>query len=251
MAEMSLKEFKALAVDFDGTLTVGDLHTPARLTAYERLAQETGDIRFIQIDPGIHLEAHLHASTSAGINAWIMARVGIIDGPLDVEHEHVVSLVQHKQSIYSDLVARGQDEVPGATSFIKKASVRKPGKLGIVTTAHIWEVSPFLERHRLNPYIPRRMIVSAEDLSDPKHVKPNPEAYEIFIGKVSLSDPADLLVIEDTPFGIESAKRAGATVVAIASSRTHSELANLRDFQMPDAVVKDYAELESLLSVSS
>jgi phosphoglycolate phosphatase-like HAD superfamily hydrolase len=250
MGELLLRDFAGVAFDFDGTLTKQDLHTQARLIAYERVAEETQDERFITIADAIHAEAHLHTSSPAGINAWILAEAGITDNPDDLDNEHVLRIVEKKLEVYRELIAGGQDQMPGAVDLFKRTSVRKPGKVGIVTTANEWEVNPFLIRYGLGKYVSRDKLVCREDLSDPRNVKPDPEAYKIFLGRLSIGDPGDLLAIEDSPFGIEAAKNAGIMVVAVATSRSIESLELLEGQQKPDAIAKSHEALGAMLGVS-
>jgi phosphoglycolate phosphatase-like HAD superfamily hydrolase len=95
----------------------------------------------------------------------LLFEAGLITDPTDTGNEIVGKVVELKKQAYRELIAKGQEASPGAISLIKKTSVRMPGKLGIVTAAHAWEVAPFLTRHRLNPYFPSKRIISVEDLS--------------------------------------------------------------------------------------
>lgn len=247
---MELTSFGAVAFDFDGTLAKTDLHIQARKAAYHQMAEELGDARYAEVSDELHLGAGRLATTALAINAIILAAQDIIP-QADPSHPAVLSVVACKQQKYLEIIRKGQDEVPGSTHFLKRLSVRKPGKIGIVTTAHDWEVSPFLLRHKLNPYIPRNKLVAKEDLSSTENTKPHPEAYEIFIGRMALKDPGKCLVLEDSPLGIEAAKRAGAVVVGMALDDNLSELSALDGEYKPDSIAESYDDLSSLLGMGN
>ena len=68
--------------------------------------------------------------------------------------------------------------------------------------------------------IPQQLITA----DDVERGKPDPQPY--FAGAAALGvDPADCLVIEDAPAGIEAGKAAGMTVLALATTFQASELA--------------------------
>ena len=251
MSEFNITNFEAVALDFDGTLTMGEHHTEARLEAYKKMSELKNDSRYANIDPAIHAEAHLHGSTPTAINTWLMAEAGLIEDPEEVDSETVEAVVELKKQIYRDLIAKGQEASPGAVNLIRRASVRLPGKLGIVTAAHAWEVSPFLTRYKLNPYFPASRIVSVEDLTTTANSKPHPEGYITFMGRVSISQPEKLLIVEDSLGGIISGKRAGAVVAAVAGTHTRAELMDLEGSFEPDLIVENLDELNGLLGFSS
>jgi len=77
------------------------------------------------------------------------------------------------------------------------------------------------------------VLVTAEDVANGK---PSPEPYERG-ARLLGSRIEDCVVIEDAPAGIESAKRAGARVIALASTFPSSEL------RSADAVVESLTKL--------
>jgi HAD superfamily hydrolase (TIGR01509 family) len=90
-------------------------------------------------------------------------------------------------------------------------------KIGLVTGALRNEVKYILDRAQLSKYFP--IIVTGDEI---RESKPAPEGYLLAIDKLNRSDsylqlqPRECLAIEDTPAGIEAAKRAGIKVVGIA-----------------------------------
>lgn len=244
MADFSYRNFEGFGFDFDGTLANSrNIHADTRIAAYEALAVEFGDERYI-LSEEIHAVAHNYGTNSHDINAWILHQAGIISDPGEHSHPHVLAIVERKNLIYKETITHGHDEIPGATAFVKKLFSLKPGKSGIGTTAHDWEVMPFLRRHGLNGYFPKKLVVTSEDVA---RLKPDPEVYEILKERIGIKLAENMLVFEDTPKGIEAAKRAGATVLAIATSHTREELATLEGHQKPDGISEDYKELSAMV----
>jgi HAD superfamily hydrolase (TIGR01509 family) len=98
--------------------------------------------------------------------------------------------------------------MPGALELVKSIP---NGRWGVVTSG-----SRLLAQNRLRfcglP-VPQ-VLVTSDDVT---HGKPHPEPYLQGAGRLGFS-PADCLVIEDAPAGIESAHGAGLKVIGVAST---------------------------------
>jgi beta-phosphoglucomutase len=80
-------------------------------------------------------------------------------------------------------------------------------------------------------------IVTSDDV---KNTKPFPEPY--LKGATLLGcRPAECLVIENAPMGVEAAKKAGMKVVAITTTMTRNHL------DKADVIVDSFAEIETYL----
>lgn len=107
---------------------------------------------------------------------------------------------------------------PGIDDIIFQ--IRSKGlKLGLVTGAVRKEVEIVLERGKLKEYFP--VIVAGDDITTSK---PDPTGYLLAVERLNQEypdlnlKPSECLVIEDTPAGIQAAKRAGIQVVGIANT---------------------------------
>ena len=77
------------------------------------------------------------------------------------------------------------------------------------------------------------MVVVGEEV---KKGKPDPEIYLITAEKLNI-EPEKCLVFEDSPPGVESAKRAGMKVIGILTTHSKEEL------NKADLVINNFSEL--------
>jgi mannitol-1-/sugar-/sorbitol-6-phosphatase len=85
---------------------------------------------------------------------------------------------------------------------------------------------------------PPAVMVFADDVT---RGKPDPEGYRTAARRLGV-DPAEALVVEDAPPGIEAAKAAGAATVAVTSTHAREELA------AADVVIASLEELPARLA---
>lgn len=122
---------------------------------------------------------------------------------------------------------RGVTVMPGAVKLVKSIPA---GRWGVVTSG-----SRVLARNRLRHCgvpVPPALVTS----DDVVNGKPHPEPY--LKGAASLGfAPAECLVIEDAPAGIESAHAAGMRAIALASTYPVTRLG------AAEAVIKSFQEI--------
>jgi sugar-phosphatase len=122
--------------------------------------------------------------------------------------------------------------MPGAVELVYSVP---EGRWGVVTSG-----SRLLATNRLRHCglpVPE-VLVTSDDVT---HGKPDPEPYLKGAGRLGFS-PADCLVIEDAPAGIQSALAAGTKVVGIASTYGVDAL------QQANAVIRKLAQLQVSLN---
>ena len=123
--------------------------------------------------------------------------------------------------------------VPGIQDFIR-FSRKQVKKLGLATSATGRDFSLAANKYQLHTWFD--VIITGDDTI--KH-KPDPEPFLKAIAKLSV--PVDkILVIEDSPNGMKSAKAANCIVAAITTSFTPTEL----HLAGADLVVTSFSELE-------
>ena len=131
------------------------------------------------------------------------------------------------------LVARegGLVEIPGAIAFVR--ACRSFGlRLAVASSASAPNVALALRTLGLADQFDA--VISSSDV---RNGKPAPDPYLVAAGRVGV-DPLDTVVFEDTIFGIESARAAGARCVAVATTLSRAALA------MADLVIDDFRDLE-------
>jgi len=120
-------------------------------------------------------------------------------------------LAQERRDIIRDLYY-DTDFIPGFMGFFKK--VEKRYKLGVATSIE----RPFLRiiDGKLGvTKLFKNKVYSIEDIGFIS--KPNPDIFLFVAGKLKVN-PGDCVVFEDSPNGVEGAKRAGMACVAITTT---------------------------------
>ncbi len=248
MSEFYIGNFEHVGFDYDGVLADSDgEHSIARRDTYYQIAVDLGDERYATISDAIHEEAHLHGSNPRTINAWILHEAGIIK-ELDPHCKQVDLIDERKRELYKERTKSGLNEIEGAAHFTRRLAVRRPGQMSIVSTAKKYEVMPYLERYKLYRLFGQRLILGDDPDISQSELKPHPRAYELAIKRSRVSEPWKFLAFEDSEQGITSAKHAGATVIALATTRSVECLRNIES-DGPDVVVADYAELNEVIGL--
>ncbi len=123
--------------------------------------------------------------------------------------------------------------IPGVEQYLlnlRKAAI----KIAICTGSTKTELLPVLERFKsgnLTHYFD--VIVTSEEI---QYGKPSPEGYLLTISRLGVL-PKYCQAFEDSPYGIEAAKKAGLKVTALATTHRQQELKNA------DQVIANFEEL--------
>lgn len=150
----------------------------------------------------------------------------------DVPEDRALVLINEKEAVYRDLFARDFSEVAGFRRFAGLAQDRGL-KLSVATAGDKHNIA-FVLHHLKLGRAPDAIVGGDEGIAG----KPAPDLFLEAARRVGIA-PAECIVFEDAPFGIEAAKRAGMRAVAICSTHKADELAG------PHVVaqVRDYEEL--------
>lgn len=111
----------------------------------------------------------------------------------------------------------GLKEIPGAVEFVR-ASRAIGLRLAVASSASAPNVALALRTLGLTDLFDA--VISSADV---RHGKPAPDPY-LVAARAVVVDPPDAVVFEDTPFGIESARAAGARCVALATTFARDRL---------------------------
>ncbi|MEJ5990512.1 HAD family phosphatase [Ramlibacter sp. PS3R-8] len=150
----------------------------------------------------------------------------------DIPDERAVELINEKEAVYRDFFGRDFREVAGFRKFAGLAQARGL-KLAVATAGDKHNIAFVLQRLLL-ARAPDAIVGGDEGIAG----KPQPDLFLEAARRVGIA-PAQCIVFEDAPFGIEAARRAGMRAVAICSTHEADELAG------PHVVaqVRDYEEL--------
>lgn len=123
----------------------------------------------------------------------------------------------------------------GAMDLIKK--LHKNYKLAITSNTTIEEIKILIEKNKLKKYF--KTIVG---LRSTKHHKPHPEPFLKAAERLHVR-PKECLVIEDSPYGVEAAKRAGMRCIALLTTHKREEL------RRADFIVRDLADAGKVIGL--
>ncbi len=145
--------------------------------------------------------------------------------------EELDRFAEEKEGLFRDLIAKDIKALDGLKDFLDRMNVQKIDR-AIGTSAPRSNVDFVMAKTQLASYFPTIL-----DDSFVEHGKPNPEIY-IKCAEALNYDPANCVVFEDSLSGVAAGKAAGCKVVGVATTHTHTELADT------DLVIDDFTNLD-------
>ena len=124
--------------------------------------------------------------------------------------------------------------LPGLDAFLEEAHQQEI-KMAIGSAAIMFNIDFVLDNLDLRHYI--SAIVSADDVAVSK---PDPETFLKCAGQLAVA-PEDCIVFEDSPKGVESAKRAGMKAVVLTTLHEAHEFDGMDHVLM---CVKDFTDVK-------
>jgi beta-phosphoglucomutase-like phosphatase (HAD superfamily) len=222
---------RAIVFDFDGVIANSEpLHftTFRDVLAGEGIALAEADYyaRYLGYD-----DVGVFRAIDAARGAWTRA---------DIDR-----LVARKAVRMEELERDVSVLFPGAADAIRRAAAAVP--IAIASGALGFEIRRVLEREQLASYF--TAIVSAEDTPVSK---PAPEPYLRAVSLLAQAcggslAAADCVAIEDSRWGLESARAAGLRTVAVTSSYEAAALADVADLVIDSVASLDVAALARLV----
>lgn len=207
---------RALILDMDGTMVDS---MPAHGRSWELFTRRHGI--------ALPVEEVLRRTT--GRNGAECIRE--LFGP-DVADARAWALIGEKEAIYREVFARDFREVRGFSRFAQQAQARGL-QLAVATAGDRHNIAFALEHLKL-ACVPGVIVGGDEGLAG----KPEPALFLEAARRLGVA-PAECVVFEDAPFGIEAARRAGMRAVALCTTHAAGELAGPHVI----AQVRDYEEL--------
>jgi HAD superfamily hydrolase (TIGR01549 family) len=128
------------------------------------------------------------------------------------------AMTREKESIYRELVAPAFREIAGFTAFARAAKAAGV-RVACATAGDPDNIDFALGGLKMHGFFDA--AVGAHDVA---RGKPEPDLFLLAAKRMGMR-PAECLVFEDAPLGIEAARRAGMRAVAIASTVPADELA--------------------------
>lgn len=200
----------AIVFDFDGVIADSErLH----LRSYQEVLQPFG----------LTLPTEAYYQQYLGYDDLGLFRAYARNEGLTWDDEAIKRLIVDKTTRYEALAARGEVLFPGAAAFIRTAAAAVP--IAIASGALTHEIEEILDRAALRDQF--SAIVGADQTA---RSKPSPDPYLEALHRLSAVhgalDPSRAVAIEDSQWGLVSARGAGLRCVAVATSYSAAELAS-------------------------
>lgn len=201
---------QAVVFDFDGVIADSE---PLHLTAFQQaLAEE-----------GLVLERDEYYSRYLGYDDVGMFQALSRDRGLAWTDRHMTALVARKGMKLQSMIDGGQVLFPGAAAFVRMAAAEVP--IAIASGALRHEIVQIVRAAGLD-----HLFAAIVASGDTPESKPSPGPYLLAFEQLQqatgrMLDPSRCVAIEDSVWGLESARGAGLRCVGVTTSYGVSELA--------------------------
>jgi len=194
---------QAIVFDFDGVIANSE---PLHLTAFQQ----------VLVEEGIELTAAEYYSRYLGYDDLAMFETLATDRGLPTNVAQIAALVTRKGEKMQRMLHSGAVLFPGAKEFICEAAAAVP--IAIASGALRHEIDEIVEAAGVAGLF--SAIVAA---GDTPQGKPSPEPYQLAFQRLRKTtgldlDPRRCVAIEDSRWGLESARGAGLRCVGVTSS---------------------------------
>ena len=158
------------------------------------------------------------------------------DKNISVTNEEIDMIIKNKNDYFESRLIDNSKLFPGVEELIIQLS--KNFVLSIGSGANRSEIIKTLKNNNIYDYF--EIIVSANEVNNPK---PNPETYNRVLDNINTDfNINEIIVIEDSPGGIEAAKSAGLKCIAITNTFDNKELGKA------DIIVSNYEDILKYLT---
>ena len=197
---------KAILFDFNGVIIDDE---PLQLKAFQQVFGADG----IALTEGDYYEC-------LGMDDLTFIRAAFTRAGREHTDDAVARVLAEKTKLHREMIADELPLFPGVVTFVKSLARRYP--LAVVSMARREDIEYVLERASLKNAF--TVVVSAEDVSA---CKPDPACVNRALEKLNerrrskgegALTPAECLVIEDSPPGIEAARAAGMRTLGVTNT---------------------------------
>jgi beta-phosphoglucomutase len=154
-------------------------------------------------------------------------------GP-DIPEDEIAVLAQEKDVLYREMYGPHRSAIQGFEGFVTAARAQGV-KLAVATSAPPANIVFTLDDLDL-----RRHFDAVVGAADVARGKPHPDVFLKAAEKLGMN-PADCIVFEDAPMGVEAARRAGMKAVVITTTLPADAF---REFDNVIRVVAHYEDLD-------
>jgi HAD superfamily hydrolase (TIGR01509 family) len=193
----------AIVFDFDGVLCDSE---PLHLRAYQQVLAPLGGM----------LSADEYCTKYLGFDDDGVFRVFAADRGWSVSDDQIADLIARKSQVVDAMLTTGEVLYPGASACVERMAASF--QLGIASGSYEHEIDGILVRANLRRHF--RFIVGAGDTA---RGKPAPDPYALAARRHE-RPPQECVAVEDSRWGIESAKVAGLRCIGITHTYPRSEL---------------------------
>lgn len=210
----------AIVFDFDGVLVDSE---PLHLRAYQDVLEPLG----VSLPREEYYASYLGYDDEGAFRAIAEAR------RLPLDARQVRDLIAAKARVYDGIISSGDVFYPGATACVARLAASYP--LGIASGAQRHEIETLLAAQNLSQHF-RFIVASGETAAS----KPAPDPYQRAAELHGVA-PQACLAVEDSRWGIVSAKAAGMWCIGITNTYPVAELLEA------DAIVSSLDEVTPAL----
>ena len=138
---------------------------------------------------------------------------------MELTEEQIEKATQLRQQYFLNALSEEPlPPFPGVLELIEQAMQRENFKVAIATSSTPEKSRAVLESAKF-PF--QKMVYIT--VSDVQNKKPDPELFLLAAERIGI-EPANCVVIEDAPDGVQAAKRAGALCIAVTNSTAAENL---------------------------
>ena len=215
-----MSAIKAIVFDFDGVLADSE---PLHLRSYQEVLSPLG----VTLTRDQYYADYLGYDDEGVFRNLAAARGFELDAP------RLEWLIAEKGRVYDTIIASGDVLYPGAVACVAQMASAFP--LGIASGALRHEIEAVLRGARMDRHF--RFIVASGETAESK---PAPDPYRR-AAELHGHAPKECLAIEDSRWGIESARAAGLRCIAITHTYPADQLSHA------DRVVESLAQFTPAL----